>query len=65
MCVLSLLTYPDFVNNVTVQHRLQIALRDSCFIFLDIYAEIDLLNHMVVLFSCFEKPPYCFPYGLY
>ena len=28
---------------------------------LDILAEVELLDHMVVLFN-FEDPPYCFPY---
>ena len=40
----------------------------SVFVFvfvLDIYPGVKLLDHVVVLFLVFEKPPYCFPQWLH
>ena len=33
-------------------------------ILLGVYAEMELLDHMVILFQVFEEPPYCFPQQL-
>ena len=39
---------------------------DIGFLFpLDIFSEVELLDHIVILFLIFKEPPYCFPEWLY
>ena len=51
-CTLRLFPYLGYVNNnATVNKRVQISLGDLVFFALDIYLEMALVNHVVVLFS--------------
>ena len=45
-----LFPYLGYVNNATVNKRVQISLGDLVFFVLVIYLEIVLVNHVVVLF---------------
>ena len=53
------------MTKTIVNVRVQISLWPRVFISSDIFPEAKLLDHMVVHFSFFEKPPYCFPQWLY
>ena len=42
-----------FVNNATIHIDVSISLQYSSFIFLSLYPEVELLNHMIILFLIF------------
>ena len=48
------------VNNAAVKMGVWISIRDILFPS-DIYPEVGLVDHIVVLFLIFKDPPYCFP----
>ena len=49
------------MNNAAMNIGVQIFLRDLLWILLDIYPEVGLLDHVIVLFLIFEEPLYHFP----
>ena len=49
------------MNNAAVTKGVQVSCQDPDFNFLDIYAEVILLDDVVVLFEFLEGSPYCFP----
>ena len=50
----------NIVSSAAINMEVHISLQNSDFIFLDIYPEVELLGHNVVLFLIFEEPTYCF-----
>ena len=49
------------VSNTEINKGVQIFFKKPVSFPLCTYPEVELLDHMVVLFLIFEKPPYCFP----
>ena len=56
-------------NSAAVNIGMHVSFQISVLVFSDMYPEVELLDHMIVLFLCFffffEKPPYCFPQWLH
>ena len=55
----------DIVNNAAMNIGVHISFLISFLFSSDKYSDVELLDHMVVLFLIFEEPPYCFPSWLH
>ena len=53
------------MSNVAMNMSGQIALEILLSILWGTYQEVELLDHMVILFLIFEEQPYCFPQQLH